>query len=64
MLMCCLQRSPVSAGASAALAHAQVDGQGAAGLEDPALRVQLEERQGLHHPSRQETRRRRPRTTG
>ena len=49
----------VSARAGHALADAEGDGEGAAGLEDPALHLQLEESEGLHHPTRQEARGRR-----
>ena len=51
--------SAVAARAGHALADEEGDGEGAAGLEDPALHLQLEESEGLHHPARQEARGRR-----
>lgn len=50
---------PARAGAQ--VAAEEGDGAGAKGLDDPALHLQLEEQQGLHHPARQAPRRRRPR---
>ncbi|KDD73253.1 hypothetical protein H632_c2380p0, partial [Helicosporidium sp. ATCC 50920] len=49
------------AGAGDALPSPQADGPGPGGLEDPALREQLEKQQGIHHPLGQAPRRRRPR---
>ena len=48
------ERSTVAARAGHALADEEGDGEGAAGLEDPPLHLQLEESEGLHHPARQE----------
>ena len=53
------ERAAFAASAGHALADEEGDGEGAAGLEDPSLHLQLEESEGLHHPARQEARGRR-----
>ena len=52
---CCTRRRarPGTATAVAALIAAAGHGRGAGAVEDPAVHLQLEERQGLHHPAGQ-----------